>query len=392
MNPRIDQLHRYPFERLRDLLADITPADLPPISLGVGEPRHPAPKVFLEALTGALEDFARYPSTAGSPFLREASAAWLTRRFQLPGIDAERQVIPCAGTREALFSIAQAVVGRKANPVVLMPNPFYQIYEGAALWAGATPYLVPATEASGFLPDYAAVPPEVLARTELLYVCSPGNPTGRVAPADYLERLIALADAYDFVLASDECYAEIYPDEAHPPLGLLQVAAALGRADYRRCLVFHSLSKRSNLPGARCGFVAGDADVIAAYLRLRTYTGCAVPPPIQQAAVAAWNDETHVRANRDAYRAKFRAVTGILGPHLPITQPDAGFYLWLTVPGGGEAFSRMLFERCNITALPGAYLSRTVDGVCPGRDFVRVALVDQLPRCIEAAERIRGVL
>ena len=392
MNPKIDTLHRYPFERLRGLLADVRPAELVPISLGVGEPRHPAPLVFMEALSAAMGDFSRYPTTAGSPFLRQASADWLKRRFKLAELDPDNQVIPCAGTREALFSIAQAVVGRKPDPVVLSPNPFYQIYEGAALFAGATPYYVAAEQENRFLPDYAALPADVLDRTELLYLCSPGNPTGRVAPMDYLKELIALADRHDFVLASDECYSELYPDEANPPTGLLQAAAEMGRKDYSRCLVFHSLSKRSNLPGARCGFVAGDATLLKDYLKLRTYTGCAIPPPIQQAATVVWGDETHVKTNRDAYRAKFKAVTEILSPHIEVVQPDAGFYLWLKVPGGGEAFSRTLYERCNITALPGAYLSRTVDGHCPGAEYVRLALVDQVPQCIEAAERICSVL
>jgi N-succinyldiaminopimelate aminotransferase len=392
MNPRIDQLKRYPFERLRDLLDPLTPADVDPISLGVGEPRHPSPAVFLEALMAASADFARYPTTGGSLELRTASADWLERRFRLDSVDANTQIIPCAGTREALFGIAQAVVGKKPDPLVLMPNPFYQIYEGATLWAGATPYFVPALAENNFLPDYAALPADILDRTELLYVCTPGNPTGSVAPREYLQELIRLADHHDFIIASDECYSEIYPNESAPPYGLLQAAAEMGRHGYERCLVFHSLSKRSNLPGARCGFVAGDAYVLARFLRLRTYTGNAVPPPIQQAAVAAWNDEAHVRENRAAYREKFKAVTELLSPQLEITQPDAGFYMWLKAPGGGEAFSRKLYERCNITVLPGAYLSRTVDGICPGDAYVRLALVDQVPRCVEAAERILDVL
>ena len=392
MNPRIDQLKRYPFERLRDLLDPLTPADVEPISLGVGEPRHPSPRVFLEALINAAADFSRYPTTGGSLELRAASADWLERRFRLNSVDANTQVIPCAGTREALFGIAQAVVGKKPDSLVLMPNPFYQIYEGATLWAGATPHFVPALAENNFLPDYAALPTDILDRTELLYVCSPGNPTGSVAPREYLQKLIHLADHHDFIIASDECYSEIYPNESAPPYGLLQAAAEMGRHGYERCLVFHSLSKRSNLPGARCGFVAGDAEVLARFLRLRTYTGNAVPPPIQQAAVAAWNDEAHVRDNRAAYREKFKAVTELLSPKLEITQPDAGFYMWLQAPGGGEAFSRKLYERCNITVLPGAYLSRTVDGICPGDAYVRLALVDQVPRCVEAAERISDVL
>ena len=390
MNSRLSSLNRYPFERLRALLADTTPAAVAPISLGVGEPKHPAPALFLETLAKHGDGFANYPATGGLAILKEASARWLERRFGLPQVDAARQIIPCSGTREALFSIAQAVV----NPggVVLMPNPFYQIYDGASQWAGAEAICVAATEANGYLPDYASLPAEVLDKTELLYLCSPGNPTGRVAPLDYLTELIALADRHDFVIAADECYSEIYPDETTPPAGLLEACARIGRDDYRRCLVFHSLSKRSNLPGARCGFVAGDAEILSAYLHLRTYTGCAIPPPIQHAAAAVWADETHVVANRNAYRASFEAVNRVLSPVTSVPLPDAGFYLWLPVPGGGETFAQRLYERSNVVVLPGAYLARTVDGQNPGDPYVRMALVDTPERCAEAARRMAPLL
>jgi len=392
MNPRLEQLPPYPFERLRGLLGDLVPAPgLEVISMGMGEPRHDPPAFFLEALAREGAAFARYPTTPGDPLLRQAAARWLERRYGLPKVDPEREVIPCAGTREALFSIAQAVVGRPGRDLVLLPNPFYQIYEGAALWAGATPRYVPAVAENGYLPDYAGLPEDVLARTSLLYLCSPGNPTGAVAPPDYLEAVVRLARAHDFVVVADECYAEIYPDENRPPAGLLEVAARTG-GGFDRCLVFHSLSKRSNLPGARCGFVAGDARILAAYLKLRTYTGCAVPLPIQRAAAAVWDDEAHVAANRAAYREKLAAAREVLAPVLPVKEPDAGFYLWPEVPGGGEAFARRLFAECAVTVLPGAYLAREVDGANPGAAHVRMALVDTRERCVAAATRIRDLL
>lgn len=393
LNPRLDALPAYPFERLRALLKDVAPPPgLKPIGMGMGEPRHAPPRVFLDAVAAEAAAFGRYPTTAGEPALRRAAAGWLERRYGLAPVDPETQVIPCAGTREALFSIAQAVVGRPGKDRVLLPNPFYQIYEGAALWAGAIPHYVPALRENGFLPDYAGLPAEVLDRTALLYLCTPGNPTGAVAPRAYLEDILALAERHDFVVASDECYAEIHPDEARPPAGLLEAAAHAGRDDFGRCLVFHSLSKRSSLAGARCGFVAGDGQILSAYLRLRTYTGCAVPLPIQRGAAAAWNDEAHVVANRAAYREKIAAVLAALSGVLPATAPEAGFYLWIEVPGGGEAFARRAFAECAVTVLPGAFLSREVDGASPGAPYARVALVDDLATCVEAAERVRDLL
>jgi len=393
LNPRLAALPAYPFERLRALLKDVAPPPgLKPIAMGMGEPRHAPPRVFLDAVAAEAVAFGRYPTTAGEPGLRRAVAGWLERRFGLEPVDPDAQVIPCAGTREALFSIAQAVVGRPGKDLVLLPNPFYQIYEGAALWAGAVPRYVPALPEHGFLPDYAGLPPKVLERTALLYLCTPANPTGAVAPAGYLEALIGLAEQHDFVVVSDECYAEIYPDEARPPAGLLGAAARSGRDAYERCLAFHSLSKRSNLAGARCGFVAGDGTILSAYLKLRTYTGCAVPLPIQRGAAAAWADEAHVVANRAAYREKITAVLRLLSPVLPVAAPEAGFYLWMKVPGGGEAFARRVYAECAVTVLPGAYLSREVDGVRPGDAYVRVALVDDLATCVEAATRVRDLL
>lgn len=393
MNPALQKLRPYPFERLRTLLSDLSPPDgMSAISMGMGEPRHGVPAVFLKELERNAADFSRYPLTHGERQLREAIAGWLCRRFSLVHMDPDTQVVPCAGTREALFSIAQAVVGRPGKDRVLMPNPFYQIYEGAALWAGAIPHYVPALPERGFLPDYAGLPAKVLDRTALLYLCSPNNPTGATAPIGYLQELIELAERHDFLVVSDECYSEIHPDESAPPAGLLEAAEQMGHEGFRRCLAFHSLSKRSNLPGARSGFVAGDADVLSGYLRLRTYIGCTTPLPIQRAAAATWRDEAHVRENRAAYRDKFAAVLDTLSPVLPVSAPKGGFCLWVKAPEGGEAFSRLLFSRCNITVLPGAYLAREVDGTNPGSDYVRMALVDSVERCAEAAARIRDVL
>ncbi|MFQ5508802.1 MAG: succinyldiaminopimelate transaminase [Leptospirillia bacterium] len=392
MNPDLKKLPAYPFERLRHLLEGVTPPDLPHISMGIGEPRRAAPAVFLEALAKASADFSRYPTTQGSAELRAAIAEWLSRRFHLPEVNPDTQVVPCSGTREALFSIAQAAVGAKGKDRVLVPNPFYQIYKGAALWSGATPTYVPALAENNFLPDYAGLPAEVLDRTAMLYLCTPANPTGAVATMGYMERLIELAERHDFLIVSDECYSEIYPDEAMPPPGILEAAHRSGNTGFSRCLAFHSLSKRSNLPGARSGFVAGDAERLAAYLRLRTYTGCTIPLPIQTASAATWRDEAHVAAGRADYRENFRVVGDILSPVLPLHVPDAGFYLWLEVPDGGEAFSRKVFERCNMTVLPGAYLAQTVDGENPADRYVRMALVDTPARCAEAARRILDVL
>jgi N-succinyldiaminopimelate aminotransferase len=347
MNPWLDQLHPYPFERLRDLFAGVQPpSDRDAVHLGIGEPKQAPPDFVLQTIEARRGDFARYPATAGTPELQGACAAWAEQRFGLSSgtLVPGEHVIPVNGTREALFGIAQALVGSRRRPAVAMPNPLYQIYEGAALMAGADPVYLAVDPVSG-LPDYAQLPTETLDRLELVYVCSPANPTGGVMTREGYRRLLALADRHDFVIASDECYSEIYPDEEEPPPGLLEVAAAEGRSDFRQCLVFHSLSKRSNLPGLRSGFVAGDAELIRQFLRLRTYQGNATPLPLQAGAAAAWRDEDHVRANREAYRQRFEAVLTILEPVLDVAAPAGGFYLWPKVPGGGEAFARELYAR-----------------------------------------------
>jgi N-succinyldiaminopimelate aminotransferase len=396
MNSRLASLQSYPFQRLAQLTRDIAPpAHLAPIRLSLGEPRHPAPGFVLKALAERLDELSHYPATKGKPELRRAIAEWATRRFRLEraSLDPERHVLPVAGTREALFSIAQAVIGRGAHaeqPVAILPNPFYQIYEGAVLLAGARPYFLNTVEDNGYRMDWSRVPPEVWEQTQLVYVCSPGNPTGALLGPEDFRCLYELAERHDFLIASDECYSEIYDDETAPPTGLLQVACGLGVADYRRCLVFHSLSKRSNLPGLRSGFVAGDGAVMEQYALYRTYHGCALPPPTQAASLAAWRDEEHVVANRALYRRKFDAVLEILAPVLDVQRPPAGFYLWPKTPQDDEQFTRGLYARENVLVLPGRYLSRPAAGGDPGRDRVRLALVAPLEECVEAARRIRN--
>jgi len=396
MNSRLASLQPYPFQKLARLIEGVSPpADKSPIRLSVGEPQHAPPAFVLEALTASLAGLGNYPSTSGAAELRHAIAAWVKRRFHLDKVtlDPERHLLPVAGTREALFSIAQTVVDSPTNPPrpgVVMPNPFYQIYEGAALLAGARPFFLNNTEENDFHPDVTRVPEEVWKQAELVYVCSPDNPTGAVKQHRDFARLIELAERYDFIIASDECYSEIYFDETKPPVGLLQVANDLGVKDYRRCLAFNSLSKRSNLPGLRSGFVAGDGEVMKQYLQYRTYHGCALPPPTQVASLTAWNDEAHVRANRDLYRAKFDAVLEILQPVLDVQKPQAGFFLWPKTPRDDETFARELYARENVLALPGSYLSRDAQGVNPGRNRMRLALVAPLSECIEAAQRIRN--
>ncbi|MEZ5528521.1 MAG: succinyldiaminopimelate transaminase [Porticoccaceae bacterium] len=394
MNTDLDKLHPYPFEKLNALKSGVTPpTHLGHIALSIGEPKHPAPAFVKQVLTDSLEQLSAYPLTKGLPELRQAIASWLCRRFQLDQVDAETQVLPVNGTREALFAFAQAVVNRDDHPLVLSPNPFYQIYEGAALLAGAELQFLNCTEENGFSPDFSAVSDDIWQRCQLLYLCSPGNPTGAVLDIPAMQALIELADRFDFIIASDECYSEIYPDENNPPPGLLQACAALGRHDYRRCVVFHSLSKRSNLPGLRSGFVAGDGQVLKSFLRYRTYHGCAMPVPTQLASIAAWNDEQHVLENREQYRQKFKIFQEVLSDILPLSMPDAGFYFWAdTRPaniGSDEDFARELFAREHITVLPGRYLARTADGLNPGANRVRMALVAPLDECREAAQRIR---
>lgn len=391
MNPLLQKLQPYPFERMATLLAGVTPNPaLAPVNLSIGEPRHPTPAVVTEAITANLGGLASYPATTGSPALREAIAGWLRRRYGLAEIDPQTQVLPVNGSREALFAFAQTVIDPRADAIVVSPNPFYQIYEGAALLAGATPYFVEQAAERQFRCDWDSVPEAVWQRTRLLYVCSPGNPTGAVMPQDEWRRLFELSDRHGFVIAADECYSEIYFDESAPPLGALQAAQALGRSGYPRLLVFSSLSKRSNAPGMRSGFVAGDAALVSAFRLYRTYHGSAMSPTVQAASVAAWNDEAHVRENRRLYREKFDAVAPLLQGVLATARPEAGFYFWAGVPGGDDqAFVRELYRQYNVLALPGSFLARDAHGRNPGRGLIRLALVEPLARCLEAAQRIR---
>jgi N-succinyldiaminopimelate aminotransferase len=392
MNPDLARLQSYPFEKLAALKGGIQPpAGLGPIALSIGEPKHPTPDFIVETLIAHLHLLSAYPSTRGLPALRQAIANWLTRRFRLPAgsLDPERQILPLNGTREGLFAFAQALVDRTRAPLVLMPNPFYQIYEGAAFLAGAEPRYLPCLAEQGFIPDFAAVDADTWRRCQILYLCSPGNPTGAVIPKETLQGLIHLAEEFDFLLAADECYSELYFEESDPPVGLLQAAAAMGHLDFRRCLVFHSLSKRSNVPGLRSGFIAGDAEVIDRFFHYRTYHGCAMPVQHQHASLAAWRDEAHVVTNRSLYRAKFDAVLEILGDILKVSRPDAGFYLWPVTPIPDTDFARDLFATANVSLLPGSYLSREVDGLNPGAGRARLALVAPLDECVEAAWRIR---
>ncbi|MDF5776244.1 succinyldiaminopimelate transaminase [Pseudomonas syringae] len=395
MNNAMQLLQPYPFEKLRALLAGVTPnPEKRPVALSIGEPKHRSPDFVAKALADNLDQMAVYPTTLGIPALREAIAGWCSRRFGVPQgwIDPARNVLPVNGTREALFAFTQTVVNRSDDGLVISPNPFYQIYEGAAFLAGAQPHYLPCLSDNGFNPDFDAVSPDIWKRCQILFLCSPGNPTGALIPVETLKKLIALADEHDFVIAADECYSELYFDEQTPPPGLLSACVELGREDFKRCVVFHSLSKRSNLPGLRSGFVAGDAQILKAFLLYRTYHGCAMPVQTQLASIAAWNDEEHVRANRDLYREKFAAVLDILTPVLDVKRPDGGFYLWPNVGTDDAAFCRDLFVDQHVTAVPGSYLSREVDGVNPGAGRVRLALVAPLAECIEAAERIRAFL
>jgi N-succinyldiaminopimelate aminotransferase len=394
MHEALAHLHPYPFEKLARLKAAARAAEhKAPLDLSIGEPQHDTPRLILESMAQHLPQMARYPTTRGTEDLRTAIVKWLAMRFRLPktSLVGDLHVLPVAGTREALFAFAQCIVDRsRPEPVVAMPNPFYQIYEGAALLAGASPYYINDRDGADASPDFDAVPEQVWKRCQLLYICSPGNPTGKVFAPEVYERVLALADRHDFVVAADECYSEIYLEEAKAPLGLLEVAARCGRQDFRRCVVFHSLSKRSSVPGMRSGFVAGDAEILKSFLLYRTYHGCAMPLFTQAASVAAWGDETHVRENRALYRQKFDAVLPILQPVLEVARPDAGFYLWPRVPIDEVEFTRGLIGRENVTVLPGSYLARAAHGTNPGTRRVRIALVPPLMQCIEAAHRIRS--
>lgn len=391
MNPLLSRLQPYPFERLRQLFAGVTPNPAyPPISLGIGEPKHPTPAFIKRTLCEALEvpgsDLTGYPPTAGTPELRQACAGWLRRRYGVE-VDAATQVLPVNGSREALFAFAQTVIDPTRPATVVCPNPFYQIYEGAALLAGGEPYYAPSDAARNFAVDWDSVPAATWARTQLLYVCSPGNPTGAVMPLEEWRKLFALQEQHGFVIASDECYSEIYFRE-EPPLGGLEAAAALGRTDFAGLVVFTSLSKRSNVPGLRSGFVAGDAALLRQFLLYRTYHGSAMSPVVQAASVAAWNDEAHVVANRDEYRRKFAQVTPVLAQVMDVQLPDAAFYLWAGVRGSDTAFARDLLAQYNVTVLPGSFLAREARGANPGAGRVRMALVAPTAECLEAAQRI----
>jgi N-succinyldiaminopimelate aminotransferase len=390
VNPDLDLLQPYPFQRLAGLFEGVTPAPgLRPISLGIGEPRHPTPALVRDALVANLDGLSSYPATAGTEALRRSIAEWLIRRHTLPAIDWKSQVLPVNGSREALFALAQTVVDRtRPDPVVVSPNPFYQIYEGATLLAGARPAFLNQTPANGFRLDLGQLSDEVWSRTQLLFVCSPGNPAGAVLTLEDWRALFELSDRHGFVIASDECYSEIYFDDAAPPLGGLGAAARLGRTGYERLIALGSLSKRSNCPGMRSGFVAGDAAVVERFLLYRTYHGCAMSPTLQAASLAAWRDEAHVDENRRLYRAKFDAVLDILAPALPVERPDGGFYLWIETPGDDTVFARELYRSQAVTVLPGSYLARAAHGENPGVNRVRAALVADVDECVEAARRL----
>ncbi len=394
MNPNLDRLQPYPFQRLQTLFADLPSRNDPaPIALSIGEPRHPMPAFVASTLNAALGGFNRYPTTRGEPALRETIAAWLQRRFALGRVDPETQVLPVNGTREALFALAQAVVDPRPGAAVLMPNPFYQIYEGAALLAGAEPVFYNLNATHRYHPDFDSVPAAVWDRVQLVYICNPGNPAGSVISERELGRLIERAERHDFIIASDECYSEIYRPGDTPPPGLLGAAERLGNPDFARCIVFHSLSKRSNLPGLRSGFIAGDARLLDRFALYRTYHGCTLPGPLQAVSQAAWADEVHVHENRKLYAAKFAAVVPLLESVLETSLPEAGFYLWPKVPDGDdEGFARRLREHANVIVLPGRYLSRPTPEGDPGAGHVRMALVAEPSACIEAAHRIRDLL
>lgn len=396
MNPLLASLHPYPFEKLRLLKEAVSPpAELEHIALSIGEPQHAAPAFAARALADNSALLAKYPTTKGSLALRETIASWLCRRFNLRAeqIDPERHLLPVNGTREALFAFTQTIVDASAKraPVVVSPNPFYQIYEGAALLAGAEVVLTNACAEHGFIPQLSALPESVWQRCQLLHLCSPGNPTGAVMALDDYREVLELADRYDFVVAGDECYSELYRDEQQPPLGLLDACRQLGRDDFSRCVVFHSLSKRSNLPGLRSGFIAGDAALLEQFLLYRTYHGCAMSGTVQAVSAAAWGDEQHVAANRALYNAKFSAVGEVLAPLLAFNQPSAGFYLWPATPIDDRDFAQQLFAEQHVTVLPGQYLSRDTAAGNPGRNRVRLALVAELDDCIEAAKRIAAL-
>ena len=390
VNPLLARLQPYPFEKLRALLAGIEPnAAFKPLNLSIGEPKHAAPELIRSALTANLDGLSTYPATAGLPELREAIADWLMRRYGLPAVDPAAQVIPVNGSREALFAFAQTVIDpSRGKALVVCPNPFYQIYEGAAVLAGASPVFLSASAASGFKPDYRAIADDTWRNVQLVYACSPGNPGGAVMNLDDWRLLFELSDRHGFVIASDECYSELYYDEAAPPMGGLQAALLTGRTHFARLVTFSSLSKRSNVPGMRSGFVAGDAALLKNFLLYRTYHGSAMSVTVQRASIAAWRDETHVIANRELYAEKYKQVMPLLRPPLEARMPDGGFYLWMRTPIDDAEFTRRLQHDYNVLVLPGSYLGRESSGVNPGRNYVRLALVQPLADCVDAMQRI----
>ena len=392
MNPDLDRLQPYPFQKLANLFLDVTPSpDCQPVKLHIGEPRHATPQFIRDALSANLAGLANYPTTAGSDTLRSSIADWLARRYHLPALDVKTQVLPVNGSREALFAFAQAVIDRtRDHPAVICPNPFYQIYEGAALLAGATPHFLNTVPEDNFALNFEQLDEEVWQRTQLIYVCTPGNPNGHVMALSEWKTLFEMSDRYSFVIAADECYSEIYFDT--PPLGALQAAQLLGRTDYRNLVMFSSLSKRSNVPGLRSGFVAGDAKVLEKFALYRTYHGCAMNPAVQAASAAAWQDEKHVAENRRLYAEKFAQAIAILKPVLPVDLPDAGFYLWLPVPIADTRFAQQLYRDYNVSVLPGSFLAREAHGVNPGENFIRIALVAELDETLEAMQRIKQLV
>ncbi len=394
MNPDLSRLQPYPFERLRRLRADISPpAGSREIALSIGEPKHPPPEFVLEKLRASQDRVSAYPTTKGSDTLRQAIGSWLIKRFALSAVDPDNQVLPVNGTREALFAFAQCVSDRQAKKdLILMPNPFYQIYEGATYLAGLQPAFYNTTRQTRYQADFDSIDADTWARCQMIYICTPGNPSGAVIPEKDLRILINKAEEFDFLIASDECYSEIYFHEQSPPPGLLQAAASIGNTEFERCVVFHSLSKRSNLPGMRSGFVAGDAELLKKFLLFRTYHGCSMPVPTQLASALAWSDEEHVRINRTRYREKFAAVLDILGQPMDLDFPDASFYLWPELPVDDEQFTRRIYRQHGIAVLPGSYLSRSAHGINPGSRHIRIALVAGQRDCVQAAEKIKQTL
>ena len=391
MNPNLDRLQSYPFHKLNKLYSGITPnATYSQIKLHIGEPKHKTPDFIRLELISGLNKLANYPTTLGDKGLRSSIASWLKQRYSLLSIDSDTEVIPVNGSREALFSFAQAVIDlSRLNPSVACPNPFYQIYEGATLLAGATPHFLNTLPENNFVPDYSQIPDNIWSYIQLIYICSPANPSGKVMKLDEWKELFSLSDRYGFIIAADECYSEIYLEENNPPLGALEAAHYLDRKDFSKLVVFGSLSKRSNVPGMRSGFIAGNSEILKKYLLYRTYHGCAMNPAVQVASAAAWNDESHVSENRNLYREKFIAVKELLNGKLEAPIPEATFYLWAKTPICDTEFAQRLYQDYNVTVLPGSYLAREAHGINPGKNFIRMAMVPPLSECVEAMKRVQ---